>query len=157
MSQGCLTAHAPAREVVTTHIFNATPEILFRTYTDPALIPEWWGANHLTTIVDYMDVRPGGAWRFIQRDANGNEFAFQGVYVEVVPHQRLVSTVECDETPDQVILETITFEDVNGRTKLTTRSLFPPPVDDDDVIHRESNDEDAETINRLGDVLHLAA
>jgi uncharacterized protein YndB with AHSA1/START domain len=154
MSQSCVTGREAAREVVTTHVFDAAPAVVFGAYTDPTLIPFWWGASHLTTIVEYMDVRPGGAWRFVQCDADGNEFAFHGVYQEVVPHERLVSTVTCDETPGHTILETITFEEVNGRTKLTTRSHFPPPLDDDRIIQRDSND-DAETMNRLGDLLDV--
>jgi uncharacterized protein YndB with AHSA1/START domain len=102
-----------------------------------------------------MDVRPGGAWRFFLGDVDGPEVSFSGVYQEVVPDKRLVSTVECDETPGRTILETITFEEVNGRTKLTTRSRFPPPMDDDDVIHQGKDDEDAETMNRLGDLLSI--
>ena len=47
---------------------------------DPALIPQWWGPRRLTTVVDQMDVRPGGLWRFLHRDAEGNEYAFHGEY-----------------------------------------------------------------------------
>jgi uncharacterized protein YndB with AHSA1/START domain len=116
MSQACLTARQAGREIVSTHVFNAAPAVVFRTYTDPSLIPCWWGASHLTTTVEYMDVRPGGTWRFVQHDADGNEFTFSGVYQEVVPDERLVSTVVCDERPGRTILESITFVDITGRT-----------------------------------------
>ncbi len=66
------------REIVSERVFDAPRERVFAAYTDPELIPQWWGPRRLTTIVDQMDVRPGGAWRFVSRDSNGEEHGFRG-------------------------------------------------------------------------------
>ena len=79
-------------EIVGSRIMDAPPELVFKAYTDPELIPEWWGPRRYTTTVDKMDVRPGGAWRFIHRAADGGQHAFNGVYREVLPPKRLVFT-----------------------------------------------------------------
>ena len=55
------------REIHVERIFDAPRERVFAAYTDPKLIPEWWGPRETTTIVDPMDVRPGGSWRLPRR------------------------------------------------------------------------------------------
>ncbi len=65
-------------EIVMTRVFDAPRDLVFKAYTDPEAIPQWWGQRTSTTTVDKMDVRPGGVWRYIQRDADGNEYAFNG-------------------------------------------------------------------------------
>jgi uncharacterized protein YndB with AHSA1/START domain len=70
------------REIHIVRIFDAPRDRVFATFTDPKLIPEWWGP---TTIVDQMDVRPGGSWRFVGHNADGSETAFRGTYREVTP------------------------------------------------------------------------
>jgi uncharacterized protein YndB with AHSA1/START domain len=80
-SSGISTLTMPSdREIVMERVFNAPRELVFKAYTDPDLIPKWWGPRYLTTTVDKMDVRVGGVWRFVQRDAQGQESAFNGVY-----------------------------------------------------------------------------
>ncbi len=59
------------QEVVVTRVFDAPREVVFKAITDPNLIPKWWGPRSQTTIVDKMDLRPGGAWRFIGREPDG--------------------------------------------------------------------------------------
>jgi uncharacterized protein YndB with AHSA1/START domain len=90
-------------------VFDAPREHVFSIWTDPALIPEWWGDN---TVVEEMDVRPGGRWRF--RTAYG---VVEGEYREVVAPERLVQTF-------QNHLQTLEFEDVDGQTKLTQTMHF---------------------------------
>ena len=79
------------REIVMTRVFNAPRGLVFRAFTDASMIPRWWGRSDHTTMVERMDVRPGGAWRFVCRDPQGNEYAFKGTYLEVVPPEKLVS------------------------------------------------------------------
>ena len=73
--------------------------------------------------VDKFDAKEGGSWRILNRDNEGNEFAFHGVYHEVTP-KRIVYTFEWEGLPDHVVLGIVTFEDVNGKTKLTEKSIF---------------------------------
>ncbi|MGA7363090.1 MAG: SRPBCC family protein [Candidatus Dormiibacterota bacterium] len=122
------------QEVVLTRTFDAPRELVFRAYTDPQLLPRWWGPSSLTTTVVAMDVQPGGVWRFVQRDQHGAEFAFHGVYHEVTPPARLVTTFEYEGAPGHVVLETTTFNEVAGRTQLTTRSVFQSVEDRDQMV-----------------------
>ena len=66
------------REIVMTRVFNAPRELVFKAHVDPTLIAQWWGLRDNTTIVDKLDARPGGAWRFVQRRADGSEEGFRG-------------------------------------------------------------------------------
>ena len=73
------------REIVVTWVVDAPRDILYKAYSDPNLIPKWWGPRKYTTTIEKMYVRPGGKWRFLQRDAEGNEYAFNGEFREVKP------------------------------------------------------------------------
>ena len=77
------------RAVRIERVYDAPRELVFRAYTDPTLIAKWWGPAYLTTTVEKMDVRPGGAWRYVQRDPDGNVYGFHGEYREVDPPARL--------------------------------------------------------------------
>jgi uncharacterized protein YndB with AHSA1/START domain len=144
------------REIVMTHVFEAPRELVFRAFTDPDLIPKWWGPSRLTTTVDTMDVRPGGAWRFVQRDAEGNEFAFHGEYREVVPPERVVGTFEFEGMPGHVVVETMTLEDMGGQTRLTTTSVFESVEDRDGMVASGMESGATEAMVRLGELLKAA-
>jgi uncharacterized protein YndB with AHSA1/START domain len=128
-----LVAEPGKHEIIMWRDFDAPHELVFKAYTDPALIPQWWG-NSGTTLVDKMDVRMGGIWRFIQRDADGNEFAFRGVYHQVIAPERLVSTFEFEGMPGHVLLETITFEALGNKTRITNSSVFQTVEDRDGML-----------------------
>ena len=64
------------REIRIERVFDAPRDHVFATMTDPELIPEWWGPNGVTTVVDQMDFRPGGSWRFVMRHSDGSESGF---------------------------------------------------------------------------------
>jgi uncharacterized protein YndB with AHSA1/START domain len=106
------------REYEMTRVFDAPRDLVFAAYTDPQQIPRWWGPRGVTTIVDTMDMRPGGTWRFIQRGADRAEYGFRGVYREVVPPERLVYTLVFEFAfpgkPDHDVLETLIFEEKRG-------------------------------------------
>jgi uncharacterized protein YndB with AHSA1/START domain len=143
----------PGKPASLTRIFDAPPERLFSAVTDPARIPLWWGPGNLTTTVDTMDARTGGSWRFIQRDADGNEYAFHGVYHEVSP-RRIVQTLEFEGMPGHVQLDVITFEEVDGRTKLVDKSVIETPEDFDDELLKSVMAEGwMETMDRLAELV----
>jgi uncharacterized protein YndB with AHSA1/START domain len=96
-------------EIRVERVFEAPPTHVFAIWTDPQLIPEWWGDG---TVVEEMDVRAGGRWRF--RTAYG---VVEGEFHEVVPPERLVQTF-------QNHVDTLDFEDLGGRTKLTQTMRF---------------------------------
>ena len=96
-------------EIRVERVFDAPREHVFSVWTDPQLIPEWWGDG---TVVEEMDVRPGGSWRF--RTTHG---VVEGEFREVDPPERLVQTF-------QNHLQTLEFEDLGDRTKLTQTMRF---------------------------------
>ncbi len=134
MTTNTFIAEPGKQETVMTRVFDAPRELVFDTYTDPNRIPLWWGPKILTTTVDQMDVRPGGIWRFIQHDPDGNEYGFHGVYHAVEPPERFVYTFEFEGMPGHVLLETVTFDQQDGRTKMTVRSVFQTVEDRDGML-----------------------
>jgi len=148
-----LVAEPGVQEVTVTRVFDAPRVRVFKTYTDPALVPKWWGPRAHTTIVDTMDVRPGGMWRFISRDRDGHEFAFHGVYHAVVAPERIVSTFEFEGTPGHVLLDTATFEERDGRTTLTLQSVYQSVGDRDGMLGAGMESGLSETLARLAELV----
>ena len=142
------------REVALTRVFDAPRELVFRAHTDPDLIPRWWGLRSNATTVEALDLRPGGIWRFIQRDPKGSEFAFLGHYREIVPPERLVNTFEFEGLPGHVILDTSVFEALaDGRTKLTATSVFATRVARDGMLDSGMESVSNESWDRLAELL----
>jgi uncharacterized protein YndB with AHSA1/START domain len=151
---GATTLTTPAeREIVTERVFDAPRERVFATYTDPALIPQWWGPRRMTTAVDQMDVRPGGSWRFVMREPDGQEIGFKGIYREVAPPERIVQTFEWEGMPGHVIIETVAFEDLDGHTKVTTTSLFHTTEERDGMLASGMEGGLTESHDRLAELL----
>lgn len=136
------------QETVMMRVFEAPPERVFKVSMDPKLVPQWWGPKSLTTTVERMEVRPGGSWRYIQRDADGNEFAFHGVYHEV-SKKRLVQTMEFEGMPGHVLLEIVTFEEIESRTLLTEKSIFESVEDRDGMLKSGMEEGATESMERL--------
>jgi uncharacterized protein YndB with AHSA1/START domain len=121
------TVYTEGQELVMERIFDAPRELVWKVMTDPERIPHWWGPRRNTTSVVEMDVRPGGRWRFVSRLTDGQDAPFKGEYLEVVPPERLVQTFIYDVEPfrDDAAITTMTLEDLDGRTKVTSRDHFP--------------------------------
>jgi uncharacterized protein YndB with AHSA1/START domain len=118
------TVEPGRQEVIIRSVFNAPREQVFKAMTDRNLVPTWWGPSSLTTRVDKMEVRPGGEWRYVQKDAQGKEYAFRGVYHDVTQNERLIYTFQWEEMPGVVNLETITFRDLDGKTEVVDHVVF---------------------------------
>jgi uncharacterized protein YndB with AHSA1/START domain len=100
-----------------------------------------------------MEVKPGGLWRFIERDADGNEYAFNGEYKEIVPPERLVYTFEFEGLPGHVLLETVTFEEQDGKTKVKVLSLLDSVEDRDGMLQSGMEAGANESHDRLAELL----
>ncbi len=144
-----LIAEPGKQEFVMTRTFNAPRELVFKAFTDPELIPQWWGPSIYSTIVDKMDLQFGGMWRYINKGEDGNEFAFKGVYHEVTAPERLVYTIEFEGMPGHIGLETITFEEEDGKTIMTDQGVFQTLEDRDGMIQSGMEAGAAETMDRL--------
>jgi uncharacterized protein YndB with AHSA1/START domain len=145
---------APGKqEIIITRTFDAPRVLVFKAFTDRELIPKWWGPARLTTVIDRMDVRPGGLWRFVQRDDDGNEFAFHGVYHDVLAPERLVYTFEWEGLPGHALLETVIFEEHGGKTTVTDTSVFQTVEDRDGMVANGMEGGAAESMDRLAALL----
>jgi uncharacterized protein YndB with AHSA1/START domain len=109
------------REIVTTRVFEVPRERLFRAWTDPEQLAEWWGPKGFTNTFQEFDLRPGGFWRFVMRGPNGVEHPNESVFLEIVEPERLVFR---HLGPVHEFLATFTFEDLGGTTRLVWRMLF---------------------------------
>jgi uncharacterized protein YndB with AHSA1/START domain len=86
------TAETAGRDLALTRLIAASPAALYRCWTEPELIQQWFTPAPWTTIHAETDVRPGGASLVVMRGPDGTEFLNRGVYLEVVPNERLVFT-----------------------------------------------------------------
>ena len=141
------------REVVMTKVFAAPRELVWKAYTDSKLIPRWWGPRYLTTTIDKNDAKPGGAWRFVSRGPDGSEFGFHGVFREVVKPERLSWTFEFEGMPGHVSVDTVTFEELDGTTKVTVTSVFQSKADRDGMVSSGMESGATESMERLGELL----
>ncbi len=151
-----ILAEPEKQEVLITREFDAPRELVFKACTDPKLIPQWWGPRYLSTQVDKMDVRLGGQWRFINRDSEGREHAFHGVYHEVLAPERIIETFEYEGLPEtgHVVLETTKLEELpGGRTKLTIQSVFQSVADRDSMLQSGMEEGLMDTHDRLAELL----
>jgi len=141
------------REIRIERVFEAPRERVFAVYTDPKLIPEWWGPRGTTAVVDAMDVRTGGRWRFVMRNSDGSESAFRGAYREVTVPERIVQTFEWEPMAGHVSVETATFEDLGDRTKVVTTSIFHTTEERDGMLQSGMEGGLNETYARLDELL----
>ena len=141
------------REIRVERVFDAPRDRVFAVYTNPELIPEWWGPRDTATVVDEMDCRTGGRWRFVMRQSDGQEIGFRGAYREVTPPERIVQTFEWEGMPGHVSVETATFEDLGDRTRVVTTSLFHTAEERDGMLGSGMEGGLNETYARLDEVL----
>ena len=113
------------RKIVMAYSFDAPPERVFAAWTDCASMKHWYGPEGHELIVCDMDLREGGAWRFVTRDGEGVETALLGVYREIAPPERIVNTEAWEEMPDIETVVTTTLEPEGEGTRLTTVVLHP--------------------------------
>lgn len=139
--------------IVITNIFDASRELVFNTYMDSKLIPRWWGPKTLKTTVDKMDVKRGGVWRFVQRDSEDNEYAFYGVYHEIIPLERIIFTFEFEGMPGHVLLETVKFEDYDDGTKVVDNLVFQTVEDRDGMLESGMEEGSTESHKRFTELL----
>ncbi len=141
------------REIVSERIFDAPRERVFEAFVDPELIPQWWGPRNITTVVEKMDVRAGGDWRFVCTDDSGDAQGFRGTFREIEPPERVVQTFEWEGMPGHIAVETATFEDLDGRTKVTNVSLFHTTEERDGMLASGMEGGLGESYDRMDELL----
>ncbi|MCW2621295.1 MAG: hypothetical protein JWL64_897 [Frankiales bacterium] len=104
--------------------FDAPPSLVFRAHTDPELYAQWIGPRRLSTTIEEFDVRHGGTWHFTQQGDDQVTHAFRGVFHGTPSVENgIVQTFEYEGMPGHVMLDSLTFEDLGGRTRLRGTSV----------------------------------
>lgn len=168
------TANTADRDFIITRTFDAPRELVWKAWTDPKHMTQWWGPRGFTNPVWDMDFRPGGAYRFVMRAPDGAEYPAKGKYMEIVEPERLVFTMDCSEHPDSwhdmvnpnrkgnrnpagEMVSTVTFENLDGKTKLTIRTTFETAAIRDAMVKMGMNEGWSSSLDRLAETLgHLA-
>jgi uncharacterized protein YndB with AHSA1/START domain len=146
---------------------DAPRDLVFKAWTDPKHMAEWWGPHHFTNPVCELDVRAGGQWRIVMQGPDGSEHPAKGVYIEVKRPERLAFTIDHSGLPDEwhdmvnpnrrkdqgkPKLEcnvTVNFEDHAGKTNLTIRVRFESAAIRDSLVKIGMNDGWSQTLERL--------
>lgn len=117
-----ITADPEVPAIHLTREFAASPAALLRAHTDPELFARWVGPREMSTRITAWDARNGGEWRYVA-SRDGVDYAFRGCF-HTISEDRIVQTFTYEDMPDDVALETLTFEELgNGRTRLHATSL----------------------------------
>jgi uncharacterized protein YndB with AHSA1/START domain len=153
MNETKVTAQPGIQEILITREFDAPRDLVFKVYTDPEMMLRWMGPRNLEMVIDKMEVKPGGMWRYLNRDTDGNEYAFRGVHHEITAPERLIGTFEFEGMPGHVSLETATFEDRGDKTLVTVKSVFQSVEDRDAMISSGMEWGVRESYERLDELL----
>jgi uncharacterized protein YndB with AHSA1/START domain len=125
-SSGTASVTLPTDEqILITREFDAPKHLVYKAWTTPELVRRWWSARRGEMTVAEIDLRVGGTWRYAMIAEGGFEVAFHGVFRELVPNERIVSTEVYEGLPEgldpeeEAALNTLTLTEVDGRTTLT--------------------------------------
>jgi uncharacterized protein YndB with AHSA1/START domain len=144
------------QEILITREFNAPREQVFKAFTDPKLYTRWIGPRELKTTIVTFEPKNGGKFRYIQRDKDGNKYAFHGVYHEVKAPERIIETFEYEGLPEKghAALETVKFESLSARrTRILEKSVFLSTEDRDGMLQADMERGIKESYERLDELL----
>ncbi|WP_414469203.1 SRPBCC family protein [Methanobacterium sp. ACI-7] len=151
-----IIAEPGKQELLIEREVDAPRELVFKASTDPDLYAQWIGPRELSTKIETFEPKSGGSWRFVQKDPDGNEFAFHGVYHEVTFPERIIGTFEWEGLPEKghVILQTTRFEELpNNRTKIIDQSVFQNVEDRDGMMESGMESGVNDSYSRLDELL----
>lgn len=123
-TEGTLTLPAD-NEILMQRVFRCPAETLYEVWTRPEHVRQWYGVRGTTVTVCDIDLRVGGAWRWVSRLPNGQEIAFSGVFRELDPPRRLQRTERFESVPGADSVVTLSFDQRDGETVLSMHMLFP--------------------------------
>lgn len=146
------------REVVMTRVFDAPRHLVFEAWTKPEHLLQWFGPHSCPLVACEIDFCVGGGWRYVLRGPDGKDMVMRGVYQEIKRPELLISTESFDDYPaGGESINTMTFSEENGKTKLTTRVLYGSKEIRDAVIRTGMEHGAGETYDRLEDHLRTVA
>jgi uncharacterized protein YndB with AHSA1/START domain len=149
-----LTVTTPTdREIVMTRILDAPRDLVFEAHSSCEHMSHWWGPRRYEIASCEMDFRPGGAWRIVHRGDEGQEFGFRGEFREIRRPELITWTFEWEGLPGHISVQTVTLEEHDGKTTLTSRVLFDSIEDRDGMINSGMESGAAESMDRLEEYL----
>lgn len=110
----------PDREIISTRVFDASPDQLFQAWTDPAILALWWGPKNFKNTFQVFEPRPGGDWKFVMHGPDGTDFKNESVFRELEKPSRIV----LDHVSSPRFRVVATFDAMGEKTKLTFRMIF---------------------------------
>jgi uncharacterized protein YndB with AHSA1/START domain len=150
-----------ATQILITREFDAPRRLVYRACTEPELVKRWWSGNRGEVVSAEIDLRVGGRWRYVMAANDGTEVAFHGTYREIEPAERVVSTELYEGIPgateDDATVNTVTFEYLGERTRLTTLIECRVPEIRDGIIASGMEGGMQEAFDKLEDVARSLA
>lgn len=145
------------REIAFTRVFNAPCRLVYDAWTNPTHLPHWLlGPKGWTMPVCEVDLRPGGAYRFVWRGPDGTDMGLRGVYQEIKAPERLVAKEAFDDFPGET-LNTLVFSEKDGKTTIRATILYPSKEARDAVLQSGMRDGLSESLDRLAEHLPTMA
>jgi uncharacterized protein YndB with AHSA1/START domain len=141
------------RELVLTRVFDAPRDLVFEALTTPDLLKRWYGPAGWTLEVCEIDLRVGGAWRYVTRKPDGKAVGQRGVYREIVPGERLVHTESWEDWDAGEMLVTTVLTEQGGRTTFTSTTRFPSQEVRDTLIRSGMADQAGAVYEQLAQLL----
>jgi uncharacterized protein YndB with AHSA1/START domain len=155
---GTLTVTTPTdREVVLTRVFDAPRHMVFDAFTKPELLKRWFGPRGWSLVVCEVDLRVGGAFRFVLRGPDGRDMGMRGVYREIAPPDRSVHMESFDDFPGVESRVTTVLVERDGKTTFTATVLYPSQEVRDAVIQSGMEHGAAESYDKLAEMLAAVA
>ncbi len=153
LNTGTLKVTTPTdREIVLTRVFDAPAHLVYKAFTDPELLKRWFGPHGWSLTLCEVDLRVGGAWRYVLKGPDGTTMGMGGVYQEIVPGQRTVHTESFDDYPGDSVITTVLTEH-DGKTTLTATARYESKEVRDAVVESGMEHGAAETYDRLAELL----
>lgn len=119
-------------EIRITRVFEAPRDLVYEAITQPEHVRHWYGCEAMKMVVCEIDFRVGGAWRYVLRMPDGSEHGFHGVYREIEPPARIVSTENYEAIgPGHEMLAHVTLTEKNGKTTFENRLVYQSKADRD--------------------------
>lgn len=152
------------RVLIITRLLKAPRELVWRAFSDPYHLAQWWGPRDFTNPVCELDFRVGGRWYHVMRGPDGREYPADSTFLEIVPPERIVyrntvvpAEVWGDNPPPPSFLRTLTFEERDGGTLLTLRAEFDTADDKAQSVRRGFKEGTEESYDRLEALLSSLA
>jgi uncharacterized protein YndB with AHSA1/START domain len=120
------------RDIVGTHLFDASRDLVWKMWTDRYHVAQWWGPKGFRTTIEKMDLRPGGEWLFIMHGPDGRDYRNRVIYREIKKPERLVYENVPDDRSEPVrLVTTVTLAEEGDKTSVRVHMVFPTAAERD--------------------------